>query len=139
MDYPEKNQSPYKGCIVTTIVLTIIPLILCLAFGGLLFRYQASTGSKNNIQSAIFLGCGLGLLFHLSCFVSGAFKDSLRAVKERMREFKDNCSLSLGFAIKCYFEDMKVGGVAFLIYCIPMSINFLLLLNALNHCVKYFF
>lgn len=139
MEYPEKNQTPYKGCVVTTVALTAIPVILCWAFASLIFRYQASVGSSKNMQSALLLGCGLGFLFHLSCFVAGVFKESLRAIKERLREFKDNCSLSLGFAIKCYFEDMKVGGVAFLIYCIPMTINFLVFVNALNHCIKYFF
>ena len=138
MEHQGKKKNPYSGCLITMLFLTIVPVLSYWLCSAIVFKYQIMVSHEKNIQVALFFGCGIGLLFHLSCFLVGVFKDSLSIVKERMVEFKDNVCLSFWFAVKTYLLDMKSGGFAFLIYSIPMIINALLFVNALRLCVEYF-
>ena len=85
-----------------------------------------------NDASARFLGFGIGSLFHITCFVVGVFKNSFLVVKKRIIDFKDNLPISFKFAVKCYLEDMKNDGIAFLVemacvgFCFAVAINGLL-------------
>ena len=54
-----------------------------------------------------------------------------------MSEFKDNASLSLGFAIKNYFKDMKEGGIAYLVYMVLIITTAILTIDGLITAIAY--
>ena len=62
--------------------------------------------------------------------IHGCYEEYLEAL--RMIDFKDNLPISFKFAVKCYLEDMKNDGIAFLVemacvgFCFAVAISGLL-------------
>ncbi len=128
------NESPKrkKGALfVEMFVLLIFPFVCYVIVRAVIMKYQTFSNELNEATARAF-GFGMGTLFHISCFIAGAFKNSVAIVLKRMSDFKDNLSLSFGFALKCYLEDMRDDGIAFLvemicvISCLWVSIDGLL-------------
>ena len=113
MDFETPKRK--KGeTLVKVIMLIIVPIVAYLLTRMAVMRFQHKYQELNE-ATAKFLGFIIGTFFHMACVISGAFKDSFAVVKNRWAEFKDNASLSFGFAVKCYLEDIKDGGIEFLV------------------------
>ena len=125
MEHDGKNKIWYKGIIPTCFLLIAIPIVAVVL---LYFPMKMFLPSRKllNLHTAKLLGHGIGFIFHLSCSIAGAFTTAREITKDRLREFKDNLSLSLIFAIKSYFFDMREKGVAYLIYVLIILVNLFL-------------
>lgn len=109
------QYSPYHGCWVVLLILIGVPLALYMVIEAAITFYQPQF-ARINPSSARCIGCLLGSVFHMSCVVCGLLRDPWRAVCYRVKEFFENLSCGLGFALECYWEDMKHDGVLFIIY-----------------------
>lgn len=130
MQNEDKHQSPYRGFAMTLIALIATPA----AFYWLIYLLQSEylhTPEALNIASAKALGCGCGAIFHLMCLVSGAFRPGWQAVKYRMREFRENLVVSVGYAFESYWEDIRSDGVTFLISFAVVAANLVITLDGL--------
>ena len=130
MNSDSKYYSPYHGVWAQLLVLILVPLgFFALVHVGFSF-YQPHYG-KLNLLSAKAIGCGLGVLFHLSCAIVGVFTPGWRAVKYRIREFFENLVIGLGYSIESYWEDMKSDGVVFLLQMPIVGLNLYIAVDAL--------
>ena len=134
MDHEHKNQSPYRGMWAICTVMIVAPIVVYIVFHFLFVECRANS-PELNLASARFLASGFGVLFHLSCAVAGAFKEPFAVVRNRVADFFGNLTVSLRFALKYYWEDMKLEGVAFLIYFIIMATCGGICLEALIRCL----
>ncbi len=132
-------SSPCRGMWVKLIVLIMPPLVLVGIFYGAISRWQPWYSFNLNWASAKTLGCGLGVLFHLSCWVAGAFKQDFRAVKNRVKEFFANISVSPGLAFKWYWREVKSYGVAFWIEIFVMAVNLAVFFDSLSVVLEIIF
>lgn len=117
MEHEEKRKPPGRGMWVICTLLILIPVGLYYLFLGAFNFYQPGSAALNEASARAF-GCGLGTLFHLSCFIAGAFSDAIRAVTFRISEFFANLVVSVGFAFESYWDDMKSDGVVLLVVLI---------------------
>ena len=120
MQHDGKNESPYRGLWVILLVLAVVPVVFYLCLLGPLLTWQTRFSREMNEASARVFGFGLGIVFHLSCWVGGSFRHAIDAVKKRVVDFFENVRVSLGFALECYLDDMKNDGVALLLMLIPV-------------------
>ncbi len=134
----DPKKSPYQGIFIKVIVLVLPPVVLTWLFYGVITRWQSWYSYELNWASAKALGCGLGGLFHLSCWISGAFRQDFRAVKERLKEFFENVSVSLGLAFTWYLRDVKTLGLAFWIDISVMAVNFVIFIDAVSKCIEIY-
>lgn len=77
------------------------------------------------------LGCGCGVIFHLMCLVSGSLRPGWLAVKYRIREFRENLIVGIGYAFESYWEDIRTYGVTFLISFVVIAVNLAITLDGL--------
>ncbi len=127
MDHQRKNGSPYAGIWAGIIILLIVPWSMYALFDNRFAVWLTRFSPEFNNASARIVGFGLGAMFHIFCMFSGAFKPTWQAVGTRMRNFKENLSVSFRYAVKEYGKDMKSDGVVFLIYSLVMLSNVILL------------
>ena len=125
MEHDGKNKIWYKGIIPTCFVLIIVPILLVLLFYFPMQRYLPENVKTigMNLVSSKFLGHLLGCAFHISCSISGAFTTARQVTKDRWAEFVENLPLSLGFALKGYFHDIKENGFAYFLYAVIVLTN----------------
>lgn len=109
-----KYRSPYYGLWLALLIMVVIPFVFYGIFYGLFAKYQHESRAVNE-ACARACGFGVGAVFDLSLFVAGAFAPHFAAVLKRIFGFFGNLKVSVGFAIKCYFEDIKSDGAVFLI------------------------
>ncbi len=109
-----KYRSPYYGMWLACLIMIAVPFVayglLYLALDEFQTRYPYL-----NEPSARALGFCVGTVFDLMCFVCGAFGQHIDAVIKRVVGFFGNLKVSLGFAFKCYFEDIKNDGAGLII------------------------
>ena len=86
MDSEDKNQ-PYKGLWIFIIMMSVPSALLTLLFYAVISLYQREYGFELNFASAKILGCGVGMLYHISCMILGVFTKDFLAVAERLKEF----------------------------------------------------
>ena len=109
-----KYRSPYYGL---WLVLTVMLGISLLCY-GLFYSWfsSAQLGSPVlNEPAARALGFCIGTVFDLMCIICGAFKQHSDAVVKRVLAFFGNLKVGPGFALTCYFEDIKNDGAVYLV------------------------
>ena len=121
MDGYEKEKSPYHGIWVNCLLIVGIPLVIFLIFLPM-FREHQNGSDELHLLSARVLAGGVGALFHLSLWVAGVFRDSMRAVARRVAEFFEDLSIGFVFACKDYWYNIKANGAVFLIYAALIAI-----------------
>lgn len=107
------QKSPYKGLWIFIIMMILPSVALTFVLFAAINLFQARFGFDLNFATAKALGCGMGTLYHICCWLYGAFKEDFEAVKIRWKEFFFNLGISPRLAFKWYFEDLKVLGAAF--------------------------
>lgn len=127
----EQQPRPYRGFLVTCIVLVGIPLLFFL-----LIRLWVNAGTPfplpQNQRFAQGVGFGLGTVFHLSCIVAGAFTEPFLLLQRRIVDFFENLTVSPSLAFRCYAEDVRDDGVTFTVYFLIMLSCFLLAVNGIK-------
>ncbi len=114
------------------IVMALPSLVLTGLFYLVIDQSQPQYGQELNWASAKIFGCGLGIIFHASCWLTGAFTEDFRAVKNRVKEFFANIVVSVSLAFTCYWEDVKAFGVAFWIDFAVVALNIGIFLDAVK-------
>ena len=112
MEFEGKDVSPHKGLVGTCIILILFPLAIYAIFYSAINHFQ-NLSEELNQYAAIGLGCGVGVLFHISCIIAGLFKGSFGVVVRRLGSFFVNWTISFKVAVKCYVEDLINEGFAF--------------------------
>lgn len=107
------KKNPYKGIIITCVLLIAVPLGMYFLFKNIIFKNQLNFSDELNQASAVFLGFGVGFIFQLSCIWMGLVKGSFKVVVKRFFDFIANLSISFKFAIKLYWDDIVENGVVF--------------------------
>ncbi|MBO5039941.1 MAG: hypothetical protein J6D09_02455 [Clostridia bacterium] len=126
------KKTPYQG-LWAFILFMLLPSVVMtsLSFGAMM-KWQGRFGADFNWASAKAVGCGLGILFHISCIIIGAFTEDFNAVKTRLKEFIANLSASPKTAFKWYWQDVKTLGLAFYIDLALVGINIYVFVDALQ-------
>ncbi len=108
------NKSSYHGQLFSTLILILPPVLLTALFFGTFSLYDRLHGNVelNWVSSKLF-GCGLGIIFHISCWLMSAFKKDFQVVKNRVKEFFSDIVISPKLAFVWYWDDIKETGVAF--------------------------
>ena len=132
MQHDGKNESPYRGIWVILLLLAVVPVVLYLVLLGPLMTWQTRFSRELNEASARVFGFGLGTVFHLSCLIGGSFRLAIQAVKKRVIDFFENVRVSLGFALECYWDDMRNDGVALILMLIPVAVCFAVFCDGLS-------
>lgn len=140
MEYEGKNTKPYKGIIGSSLILICVPIFITF-FLFLVFEKYSKIPSNVNMDFAIMIGCGAGLLFQLSTALCGLFKGTFKVVVNRVKTFFSNLSINFKFAITYYWDDIKTEGVVFWIFflIIGTTFGFTLygLINSFNYYLTY--
>ena len=137
MEHNGKEKKPYNGTLIICVILIGLPIAIYYLFLWVINKWQPNYPDALNLASAKALGFGVGLMLQACFALSGAFAESKQVVKDRLVNFKDNVSLSLGFAIKNYFRDMIEDGIAYLIYMSLVIVTACLCIDGLRYCVSY--
>lgn len=132
----EQKKTPYKGHVVAYIAMLFVPLVLILSVYISLLVYQPQYTQELNWASAKTIGCGIGVLYHFSCWIWGAFSYDFSIVKNRLKEFFSDFSVSPKLAFTWYWEDIKTNGVAYWFDMILIIINAFVFVDALLDCVR---
>ena len=115
MEYEGKNKSPYYGVWQSALFLTIAPILMYFFFKIIFIKYSRMSANQIHYSSLAF-GCGVAFLFQFSCVIAGLFKGTLKVVLRRLKEFFSNLTISIKFAYKYYFENIRQEGVVFWIF-----------------------
>lgn len=121
MEYDNSNKSPYHGMWIACMIMIAVPLALFALVTYVLNNFSPHTQAVND-STAKAIGFGLGSVFHLTCIVCGAFRESFRVVIKRIAEFFENLTISVKFAFQDYWWNIKHYGVVFWGYFIIMAV-----------------
>lgn len=118
----KSKKTPYQGLWIFVPIMFLPSVVITLLLYFVINRWQPQYGVELNWAAAKIFGCGSGILFHMGCWIAGAFKEDFMAVKTRLKEFCANIVVSFKLAFSCYWEDVKTLGLA---YWIDVAIIFL--------------
>ena len=131
MEHDHKQQSPYNGFLVQCFFLVIVPAICFLIIYSVFESFKPNSHHQHNLLASQIFASLIGVLFTTSCAIAGAFKGAFKVVKDRVKEFFENVTLSFSFAVKNYFADMKQNGIVFLVYSLIFAGEIYLFLQGL--------
>ncbi len=129
------NKSPYHGQLIAVIVMLLPSPIITWMLYVLLNEFQPQYTAELNLTSATVIGFGIGSIYHMCCWITGAFTDHFGVVKNRVKEFFADLTVSLKLALTWYFKDIKTNGLAFWIDFAVVTLNFGIFIDAL---IDYF-
>ncbi len=130
MEYQGKEKGPYYGVWQTSLLLISIPIIFYFILYYFIAKFQGS--SELAKYTAMGFGFGIGSLFNISCAIAGLFKGTFKVVKKRIRDLFSNFRVSIKFAFKYYWEDIKSEGIVFWIYFFMILTFIILAIAAFN-------
>ena len=117
------KKTPYQGLWAVLPIMVLPSVVLTWIFYLVITNSQSHLPQEVNWASAKIFGCGCGILFHFSCWLTGAFAEDSRAVKKRIKEFFANIVVSVSLAFSCYWEDVKTLGLALWIDLAIIGLN----------------
>ncbi len=126
------KKSPYHGLWAFILFMLLPSVVMTMIAYSAISQFQPQFDREFNLAMAKTIGFGLGILFHVSCWIAGAFSEDFNAVKMRLKEFISNLNISLKFALKCYWEDVMTLGLAFWIDVALIGINVWVFADALS-------
>ena len=127
----KSKKTPYQGLWIILLILALPSVALTWIFYVAISNFQAHLPQEVNWASAKIFGCGCGILFHISCWLTGSFKEDAEAVKKRLKEFFANIVVSARLAFSCYWEDVKTLGLALWIDYAVIGLNIYIFADAL--------
>ncbi len=132
------KKAPYHGQLLMTIFMILPSLFLTVIFYEVMSYWQPSFGDEINWAGAKMFGCGIGALFHISCWICGAFSKDFRIVKNRLKQFFEDLPISLKLALRWYFEDIRANGIAFWIDLAIIAANIWLCADGILDFIRLF-
>lgn len=133
------KKSPYKGIVISCIVLLAVPVSLYFLFKCVIMNAQYTYGYEMNKYTSMFLGFGSGFLFQFSCVIGGLFRGSLNVVIKRIVHFFENLTISFKFACKMYHDEFIEDGAVFWILLLVIgSTLFTSIYGLINFIILYF-
>lgn len=131
MEGVSTKKSPYHGLWIFIPMMVLPSVVITLILYFAIARWQPQYGTELNWASAKTFGCGCGILFHFGCWIAGAFKADIKAVKTRLKEFCANIVASPKLAFSCYWDDVKTLGLAYWIDVAIIGLNIYVFADAL--------
>ena len=125
------KKTPYQGLWIFLPMMILPSVVITYILFLVINRWQPQFSQELNWASARMFGCGCGILFHFSCWLTGVFKEDFEAVKIRLKEFGDNIVVSAKLAFSCYWEDVKSLGLAFWIDLAVVALNAAVFVDAI--------
>lgn len=119
----KSKKTPYQGLGIFLIIMVLPSVALTWLFHTVISLRQTYLSPELNWASARIFGCGCGICFHISCWLTGAFAEDFKAVKKRLKEFFANIVVSVSLAFTCYWEDVKTLGLAYWIDVAVIGLN----------------
>lgn len=129
-DILSTEKHPIVGFVLCEIFLLGFPLFWFWFFKKLFNVYESH--DDLSFYTAMFLGFLIGLLFQLICILKGMLNESRFISKTRKRKLKENLKISFRFAMKCYFMDVRLNGIGYIIYSLTIYITFIFTLYSLK-------
>ena len=131
MEHYGKEKKIYHGFIIPYIVMIVVPIVLYFPF-----YYAIKHFSKFPdiiiVYMSIAFSALIGVLFEISCIISGFVHDNFLAMLARIRALFSNYKIFKKQAFKWYWDDFKeTGGIIFWIFV-------LVFLATTTVCVYYF-
>ncbi|MBE6626060.1 MAG: hypothetical protein E7628_02610 [Ruminococcaceae bacterium] len=127
----KSKKSPYDGIWMFIPMMLLPSIVMTAIFYVVIARWQPQYTTELNWASAKTLGFGIGVMYHISCWLANTFTEDYLAMKSRLKEFSENIVVSASLAFKCYFEDIRTLGLAFWIDVGLIGLNFGVFLDAL--------
>ena len=131
-----RRNSPWQGLWIILPILIAVPLAVYFLFHYLLDYYVWPQWHLNEATARV-LGFGSGLVFHLCCLISGAFTRHRRALTNRLKDLFMNWRLGPGFALGCYWDDLKEDGCVFTILLLVMAAFAIGLADAVRFLLRF--
>ena len=113
--FEEKEYSPYRGLLVSCIMLIIFPICLMILFSYVL-RDEYTSMDPASYYTPIFFGSLCGNIYHIILFMVGAFKKSFIIEVKRVCQFFSDLEISFKLAKNEFIEDVKEKKMIFWIY-----------------------
>lgn len=133
----EKNVSPYRGVILSTIILIVVPILFYILFDFVLKECQTKFSEEMNHYTAIFFGFLCGFLFQMTCVITGLLTKSFLVVINRVKSFFEDLRISFKMAIKFYWHDIKENGIVFWIHFIVILFTLIMTIYGLNNAIQF--
>lgn len=137
MEYQGKEQSPYRGIVISSCLLIGFSLVFYGLFLLVFNKWTDHSSQEVNAMSMTF-GFGIGTLFFLGCAIAGLFKGTFKVVINRVAEFFGNLSISIKIAFRYYFINIKEYGVVFWIYFLIFVFDVTMTVIGIINSIKYF-
>lgn len=134
----EKHQSPYRGFLISLLVMIVPGLLFYLAVNGGAKAYRPAYSMRDQASSQA-LACMLSLLIHMIAMLSGLFSRGWRALKFRIKDFFECLSISVSYAFKAYWNSIKTDGVTFDIHLLFMLGNLHFLMDGIYRALPFLF
>ena len=109
----KSKKTPYEGMWIFIPMMVIPSIVMTAVFYAVISYRQPQFGAELNWATAKIFGCGIGIMYHFSCWLTNVFTEDYLAMKARLQEFGENIVVSANLAFKCYWEDVKSLGLAF--------------------------
>ncbi|MBO5892616.1 MAG: hypothetical protein J6Q30_07920 [Oscillospiraceae bacterium] len=127
----KSKKTPYQGMWIILLIMALPSVVLTWVFYAVISTQQAHLPQEVNWASSKIFGCGCGVVFQLSCCLTGAFKKDVQAVKKRLKEFFANIVVSARLAFSCYWDDVKTLGLALWIDLAIIGLNAYVFVDAI--------
>lgn len=131
MEGIKSKKTPYEGLWIFLLMMILPSLCITVVLYLAIAKWQPQYGRELNWAAAKVFGCGSGILFHFSCWLTGTFSTDFLAVKARVKEFFANIVVSARLAFSCYLEDLKTLGLCFWIDVAVIALNAGVFIDAL--------
>jgi hypothetical protein len=109
----KSKKTPYQGMWVFAPMMLLPSIVITGVLYVVIAKQQPQFTQELNWASAKIFGFACGILFHIACWLTGAFSEDFQAVKKRLKEFGENIVVSPSLAFTCYWDDVKTLGLAF--------------------------
>ncbi len=134
MQNENKRQSPYRGFVVTILIL-IIPGLLCyITIDAAMLKLSPYPYALNKASSQA-LGCLFTCFFHIIALLCDLLTPGWEALKFRVIDFFENLIVGVRYAFETYWESMCEDGVTFLIYGSIIAANLWYLVDGISKAV----
>ena len=80
-----RERSIYRGIVVSSLVLIIIPIIPFLLIYFAILKYDTTMSDEMRLYSAMMFGFGTGSLFHISCILLGFLRDDFKILLKSIK------------------------------------------------------
>ena len=130
-----ERKTPYRGVWVILLFLFGVPLIAYGIIGGAISRFEHISAEMTYWETMVFTGL-VGTAVSVIVALCGGLREYFPAVRNRIKDLFENLAISVGDAVRWYFEDLREYGIAFWIVLGAMLLNLAYLLYGMIGFLK---